>query len=737
MSAWPEGNKVATNRSRHNRTPRRSLSSKMLVGLSIGIAAGLLFGERTAALQGLADAYIKLLQMTVLPYVTGSLIAGLGSLRLEQARRVGVRVFALLLLLWATALAAVFVFPLLFPVHQTASFFSTTLLEPPESIDLVSLYIPANPFNSLANAVVPAVVLFSALIGIAVITLPNKARLLDVLTVINDAVAKATTFVVALNPYGICVIAAVAAGTLTLDDLERLKVYVISYVALSTVLSLWILPALIATLTPVPYRAVLATTRDALITAFMTGSLFAVLPLLVEDTKTLLREHARLEASGLALADIIVPASFTFPHTGKLLSLSFILFAGWFVGSSLPVTDYPRLAGIGLLASFGSVNMSIPFLLDVFRIPVDTFQLFLATSVINARFGTLISALHTVTVAVIGTCAVVGLVRIDRRKLVRFGTITAVLTVTMIAGLRGIFAMSPTNAFDKETALTTMHMLREGGAARVLRQAPEPAPAAASTVPAIDRIHASGVLRVGYFDDSLPYAFFNARDELVGFDVEMAYQLARDLGVSLEFVPVDRKIFTGGLGQDACDLVMSGAVITADRAMRVLFSAPYLDETVAFLVADNKRTAFTDWDRVRAMGPLKIGVPDAPYYIRKLQAELPEAHIVPFARTSDLFGDAAPDIDAFVLTAERGSAYTLLHPDYSVVVPQPRPAKVPLGYVIAGRDQGLANLVNVWLDLKRKDGTIDQLFSRWILGKDATVRAQRWSILHDVLHWLP
>jgi Na+/H+-dicarboxylate symporters len=180
MSAGPEGNKVATSRSRRNRTPRRSLSSKMLVGLSIGIAAGLLFGERTAAVQGLADAYIKLLQMTVLPYVTGSLIAGLGSLRLEQARQVGLRVAAVLLLLWTTALAAVFVFPLLFPVHQTASFFSTTLLEPPESIDLVSLYIPANPFNSLANAVVPAVALLRALIGIAVITLPNKARLLDV-----------------------------------------------------------------------------------------------------------------------------------------------------------------------------------------------------------------------------------------------------------------------------------------------------------------------------------------------------------------------------------------------------------------------------------------------------------------------------------------------------------------------------------------------------------------------------
>ncbi len=39
-----------------------------------------------------------------------------------------------------------------------------------------------------------------------------------------------------------------------------------------------------------------------------------------------------------------------------------------------------------------------------------------------------------------------------------------------------------------------------------------------------------------------------------------------------------------------------------------------------------------------------------------------------------------------VVTAERGSAYTLLHPEYSVAVPKPRPFKVPLAYVIAGRD---------------------------------------------------
>ena len=63
---------------------------------------------------------------------------------------------------------------------------------------------------------------------------------------------------------------------------------------MSLLLSLWVLPGLVAALTPVPYRAVLSRTKDALITAFMTSSLFVVLPMLTEQTKALLNEYAGL-----------------------------------------------------------------------------------------------------------------------------------------------------------------------------------------------------------------------------------------------------------------------------------------------------------------------------------------------------------------------------------------------------------------------------------------------------------
>ena len=98
-----------------------SYSKQILVGVAAGIAAGIILGDLAGSLKLAADAYLKLLQMTVLPYVVVSIIIGLGSLNLGQAKTLALRGGAVLLLLWALTLAVVFVFPLMLPPQQTAS----------------------------------------------------------------------------------------------------------------------------------------------------------------------------------------------------------------------------------------------------------------------------------------------------------------------------------------------------------------------------------------------------------------------------------------------------------------------------------------------------------------------------------------------------------------------------------------------------------------------------------------
>ena len=61
-------------------------AQKMMVALVVGAATGLFAGEFVEPLRIVADGYVKLLQMTVLPYLMVSLISGLGGLSLAHAR---------------------------------------------------------------------------------------------------------------------------------------------------------------------------------------------------------------------------------------------------------------------------------------------------------------------------------------------------------------------------------------------------------------------------------------------------------------------------------------------------------------------------------------------------------------------------------------------------------------------------------------------------------------------------
>ena len=92
--------------------------------------------------------------------------------------------------------------------------------------------------------------------------------------------------------------------------------------------------------------------------------------------------------------------------------------------------------------------------------------------------------------------------------------------------------------------------------------------------------------------------------------------------------------------------------------------------------------------------------------------------------------------DAVAMSAESGSVLTLLYPKYTVVVPEPEIVKIPLAYPAATRDQDWVQFINTWIELKRRDGTIDTLYDHWILGKQAGKGQPRWSVIRNLLHWV-
>ena len=140
---------------------RPGLGTFVLIGFALGILCGLFFGEMAGVLEPFGRAYVRLLQMAIIPYIMVSLIAGLGRLNPQQASRIALSGVAALLLILGIGIICVLLVPLAYPDWEAASYFSSSLAKSAKELDFVNLFIPANPFRSLADTIVPAIVLFS------------------------------------------------------------------------------------------------------------------------------------------------------------------------------------------------------------------------------------------------------------------------------------------------------------------------------------------------------------------------------------------------------------------------------------------------------------------------------------------------------------------------------------------------------------------------------------------------
>jgi Na+/H+-dicarboxylate symporter len=717
---------------------RLGLSAQILIGLALGILIGLFFGEPAAALQPLADIYIRLMQMTVLPYLVLTLIIGLGRMHAAEAKRLAARGFLLLVVFWGLTLAVIGLMPLAFPSLKSASFFSTSLLQPHEPLALHEIFVPSNPFNALANAVIPAVVLFSSAVGVALIGIESKAALLANLQILEQAVVRVTRFVIALTPIGVLAIAAVAAGTMELETLKRLEVYFVSFGVAALLLTFVVLPLTVTALTPFTYREVVSVAKDALLTAFVANSVFIVLPILVERANALMEKHRVRTPEAATTAEVLVPLAFTFPNAGKLLTLLFVPYAAWLTGAPLELERYAGLFGAGLFAYFAKAQVALPFLLDLVGVPQDHFQLYIPTTIVTGKFDSMVSAMALLAFALLGAGAMTGFLRVVPARLLLNGAIMAVAVIGAIAGTRALLAAAIDTRYQKAEVLRQMHAPRT--TARVIvhkDRATVQAEPPGRGVPTLERIRLRGTLRVGYDPGNVPFSFFNADGQLVGLDVELAASLAEALGVEIEYVPIRWRDLPEMLAGNVID-VMPSVWYRPYWFASLRLSEPYLIGTMAFIVRDGRRREFADVAALRRSRGLKIGVPIDPTVVRySLQRYFGDADVtvVPIEFSAQFFEAKHGSLDAFLMPAESGAATTLLHPEYSVVVPQPDPVRIPYGLGMALHSADLVHAVNQWIVLAQSEGAIQRAYDYWVLGKGAEERRRRWSILHDVLGW--
>lgn len=710
-----------------------SAFKRVVLALILGILTGIFIGEPAGNLKIIGSAYIGLLQMTVLPYVLVSIIGGLGRLNADMAKNIGIKAGLIIVFVWLATMATLLLLPLAYPDWEAAGFFSSSLVTEAQSFDFLRLYIPSNVFYSMSNTIVPAVVLFSLLLGIALINVSNKDVLLNLMSNVSDGLMRVASFVAKSAPIGIFAIAASAAGTLQPEELSRLQIFLWVYLLAWILLTLVLLPLLIHWATPFKYREIMNIAGEAMITALATGTVLVVLPMIIERCKELLKKHSMETEATMSTVDVLVPTAYSFPSVGTLLGLGFVLFSAWYVGSPLNLDQYASYVVMGAFSAFGSMAVAIPFMLDFFNLPADQFQLYLLGSVVTARFATALAALHAFVVTLLVAAAV--LKRLNMKRMLNVVAVHLALTagVMIVAGLSFKtlipYKYEGAKSFEKMTLMGSMSQV-------TVNDEPVALTSKEQLQPRLDVIQKRGSIRIGYPANSLPFAFRNNKGQIVGFDMEMIHALAKDLNVNIETIRLsDVKSTTQMLKDGRIDILVGGKTITPIRALDNLFTDAYTFHTVAFVVPDALRDEFAELKNIKEIKDINLYIPNTPYYINSMKALLPNAKYKVIDNARVFFKTKHKTKTAFVFSAEVGSAWTLLYPAYSVVVPQGLKIKAPVGFALPKGQVDFVQYMNTWLKLKKFNGLQQMIYDYWILGKTPGKKKARWSVAHDVLGW--
>ena len=230
-----------------------------------------------------------------------------------------------------------------------------------------------------------------------------------------------------------------------------------------------------------------------------------------------------------------------------------------------------------------------------------------------------------------------------------------------------------------------------------------------------DRVLKTGTLRVGMDASFPPFESVAADGSLAGFDVALARELGRRLGVDVQFVanlPYDG--LYDALTADRVDVVISALVVNPDRMADFAYSASYFDAGQVLVVQGvGSIEGMADLDgRALAVEFGTRGDMEA----RKWAERLPDLTVVPYQTAAEALAAAAAG-EADVALVDHVSALVAIGKTPGVSEnPWGLEPVVEEPYAVAARkeSQRLLRAINEALADMEMDGTLDRLVARWL-----------------------
>ncbi|MBA6365580.1 transporter substrate-binding domain-containing protein, partial [Colwellia sp. BRX8-8] len=401
--------------------------------------------------------------------------------------------------------------------------------------------------------------------------------------------------------------------------------------------------------------------------------------------------------------------------------LLFVLFAAWFSGAHISFTDHINLVVAGLPQLFGSTTLAMQNLLELFNVSGAMFDFYLvAENLIGARLSAIFSVVFSSCLPLLIATAMLKRFTIKWRVLLRNLAIIPLVSVLAFISLRFSFD-TISHQYQGYSKFIERDFLFTGVESNYLENSPANAVTKPTFSPVLKRIQQRGFIRVGYFRDDLPYAFHNNNGKLVGFDIEIMNQLAIDLNVNVEFVKIFHHQAEALLQSGYLDIT-TGIPVIPDNMTKFTLTVPYSQQSLAFIVKDERRVEFKQWSKIIENKALIIGIPETFFYQTAVERNFIHNKAWKISTPRLFFKEKHQHFDGMLFGAAAASAWTLLYPEYTVIVPKPVLAPISMAFPINHNDQAFELFMRNWINMKQQSNVIDKLFNYWISNK-APVKA--------------
>jgi cyclohexadienyl dehydratase len=244
---------------------------------------------------------------------------------------------------------------------------------------------------------------------------------------------------------------------------------------------------------------------------------------------------------------------------------------------------------------------------------------------------------------------------------------------------------------------------------------PLPPPPAPPPPSALDLVPQRGELRVCSTGDYRPFTYRDpATDRWSGIDIDMAGDMARNLGVRLTIVPTTWRTLVDDLAADRCDLAMGGVSVTLDRARKAAYSDPYLMDGKAPITRCANVTRFQTLEQIDRPG-VRVVVNPGGTNEAFVREHIKRATIISHPDNNTIFQEIiAGRADVMITDASETRWQHKQHPELCAVNPE-RPLNfAQKAYLLPRSDLVFQQWVNEWLRQSIGDGTYQRFSRPWM-----------------------